>query len=82
VMDARYEINIYAKPIMREGEEPADNLVAALLPAIHDWQADAAAHCDWNFQVSGDLDLVADKTLTNYFFPVTGRVRLIQPTIL
>lgn len=80
VMDALYEVSVYAKPIMREGEEPADELVAALVPAIHQWQADGTAHCDWEFRVSGDIDLIPDKSLNIYFFPVTGRVRLIQPT--
>ena len=81
-MDALFEIRIYAKPVLRGAETPADELVAAMLPAIHDWKADDSLHCGWNFQVSGDLDLIPDKNFLFYFFPVTGRVRLTQPTIL
>lgn len=82
VMDALYEVRIYAKPVIRGEETPADEMAAAMIPAIHDWQADATAHCDWDFRVTGDLDLIPDKNFLFYFFPVTGRVRLIQPTLI
>lgn len=80
VLDALYEIRIYAKPVIRGEETPADELVAAMIPAIHKWNA-AGAHNFQDFKVSGDLDLIPDKSLVFYYFPVTGRVMLDPPTI-
>jgi hypothetical protein len=82
VMDASFEVHIFGRPVIRGSETPADEMVAAILPALHDWQADTAGHCDWDFKVSGDLRIAPDKNFICYFFPVTGRVRLIQPTLL
>lgn len=82
VMEAIFEIRTYCVPTIRGENLAADDLLAAMIPALHEWQADTTAHCVWEFQVSGDLDLVPDKRFLFYFFPVTGRVRLTKPTTI
>lgn len=77
-----YQVRLYTRPIIRDGDEAAvkaDDLVEAILCALHDWHPDAQAHSDSHLKTSGEVDMLPSASFLIYEITFTGRVTLPSP---
>lgn len=78
-----FEIRLYTQPIlMADGAAPADDVLEAMLAALHLWHPDARAPHDEKFKIITDPDVIPDRQYLVYGFHVQGRCTLPDPEIL
>ncbi len=80
-----YSIRLYTVPVIRDNDHAAiaaDDILEALLPALHDWHPDPAAHTSHRLKVTSDPDLLPDRHYLIYEFTVTGLTALPEPYFL
>jgi hypothetical protein len=86
-MESRYLVEVYGIPILRPRDVPADALLQAILPAVHNWHPDERAHCDDFFQVTGSAELLQGASPSSgpfqvFRFPLACRVTLPAPQFI
>ena len=74
--EAEYEVTIYSRPILRGGEAPADEILAATLAAVQEWKADPSINIYQEFKVVGAVSILPNKSFLIYSFTINGRVNL------
>jgi hypothetical protein len=71
----RYTASIYTRPIMRDGETPADEVVEFVAKTLHNWEMDENATQAAEIQVTG-CDVLPDKSYLIYQLDIDCLSRL------
>lgn len=68
VVDNRFVLTLFTKPVLRQGMTPADDIVVAIAKALHDWNPDPDGRlgCHYDFR----LTEVGPSTLTETFLAI------------
>ena len=71
----RYSVTIYTRPLMREGETPADDVVEYVARSLHNWDIPEATSGAAEITVD-DCDIVPDKSFLIHQLSITCLSRL------
>lgn len=81
----RFIIRLYAKPVIRDNDPeavPADDILEAMLPALHHWSPKTRPTCYDLMEISNPPAMLPDSKWLIYQFELTGRATLPAPEFL
>ena len=71
----RYTVSIYSKPVLRDGETPADDIVELVAKILHNWDIDETTTQAAEITVTG-CDMLPDRNYLIYTLDVECASRL------
>lgn len=77
-LDANYFLSLWAKPTLRKGKEPIDDILELCAETIHGWAGTETFHCTQKAKVT-DIKQEPDDTFTMYVIYFTKPIYLNTP---